>query len=123
GDHGRASIEPCFEQPIPRLRGDLERLRALALRQEHRGDLEARSGQASGDDFAVESLDGRIGEEGELAPHPEPGDFRADLGEQPRAHRDAIGAGAELDGDVDHRTSRLPGLEVVEIALVVAAYL
>src|SRR6266571_4623042 len=64
----------------------------------------------------------RLGEEGELAPHPEPGDLRTGLREQTSAHEDAVRAGAELDGDVDHRTSRLlPGLEVVEIALVVAA--
>jgi hypothetical protein len=54
----------------------------------------------------MEGEDGRIGDEGDLAAHLEAGELGSRLSENARADEDAIRAGAEANGDVDHGAVR-----------------
>jgi hypothetical protein len=60
----------------------------------------------------MEGQDGRIGDEGDFAAHLEARELGSRLSENPPADEDAVRAGAEANGDVDHETLRPDGYQL-----------
>src|SRR6185369_7758810 len=104
--HGGAAVETGLEEAVPGRGGDLERLGPLSLGEEHGSDVESRVGKAPRHRVTMERQDGRIGDEGDLAAHLEAGKLGSRLSENARADEDAVRAGAETNGDVDHGVCR-----------------